>query len=106
MGTARVRGLGWTVAAALMVVGAGGRPAAAASGDGESQPLAAATDISSEGARERVPAMTGAPEPEHEQANPVQVVEPRPEAAVGAIPRLPLREHRVTTDSGFPASAL
>jgi hypothetical protein len=50
--------------------------------------------------------MTGEPEPVNQPDSPAQAVEPRPEAAVGAIPRLPVRNDEVHTDSGFPASAL
>ena len=98
-GTGRRRAV---LVAALVAVG--GAPAGAASGEGESQPLAAATEVGPDVASP--PAMTADRDPEPKPGSPAQSVAPRPEAAVDAVPVLPLRADEVTTDRGFPASAL
>jgi hypothetical protein len=95
-------GGGAVLVAALVAVG--GAPAGAASGEGESPSLAAATEVGPDVASP--PAMTADRDPEPKSGSPAQSVAPRPEAAVDAVPVLPLREDEVTTDRGFPACAL
>jgi hypothetical protein len=97
-------GMGGGVLMAAALVALGGAPAGAASGEGESHPLAAASEIGPDVSSP--PAMTGEPEPQSKPDSPAQSVAPRPEAAVDAIPVLPVRADEVTTDRGFPACAL